>query len=58
MCVPSPLKDWEERKALTALPALVEALSDESKLVRNSSAEALRKIGTPEALEAIEEVQI
>ena len=42
------------KKALTALPALVEALNDESELVRNSSAEALRKIGTPEALEAIE----
>ena len=43
------------RKALTALPALIEVLNDESELVRNSSAEALRKIGTPEALEAIEE---
>ena len=30
-------------------------LNDESELVRNTSAEALRKIGTPEALKAVEE---
>jgi len=40
-----------------ALPALMEALKDKDNAVREKAAEALRLIGTPEALKEVEEYQ-
>ena len=39
--------------AKSAIPALTKVLIDDSPLVRESAAEALRKIGTPEAMKAL-----
>jgi len=38
-----------------AVPALIPLLQDQYKWVRVASAQALKKIGTPEALKAVEE---
>ena len=40
-----------------AVPALMQALQDKHEMVRQGAAQALTKIGTPEALKAIEEYQ-
>jgi len=37
--------------------ALIPALQDQNKSVRDNTAKALKKIGTPEALEAVKEYQ-
>lgn len=41
--------------AKDTVPALIEALKDEDDNVRRNAAEVLKKIGTPEALKAVEE---
>ena len=43
--------------AVDAVPALMQALQDQNVSVRSNSARSLKKIGTPEALEAVEECQ-
>jgi len=43
--------------AVDAVPALIQLLQEEGWMVRSNAAEALGKIGTPEALKAVEEYQ-
>ena len=43
--------------AVNAVPTLIQAFQDPHATVRQGAAEALEKIGTPEALKAVEEYQ-